>query len=272
MVGDCVNRPSVGDKSLSISMPRTTFPPRPSVLDPAAYDNICESGGVRSTGKVAYLSKLQGCGPDILCAKTTHLAEIAGRARKGLKPVKVLPDEGLGVLVEENNFIKFTAAAFGKSIADFKKQVDRMVSYYEKRSRGEEPTQTERLAVQSFMRARVPARADGSIWLFRHPERRRDPFEGLISEWLGHQLGLLISPAGETRLTVGFWAAHTDDARRPTYRDTSWEFLPLWDWRGKTRPLPRTPAGLGGLEELVAQPPELGRTNRPVTRIRLAPR
>lgn len=253
-------------------MSPTPLPPRPAVLDPVAYDNICNSRGVRSAAKAAYLARLQGCGTDVVCAKATHSSEIAGRARKGLNPTNWLPDEGLGVLVEENNFIKFTAAAFGKSIADFKKQVDRMVSYYEKRIRGEEPTQTERLAAQSFMRARIPARADGSIWLFRHPERKRDPFEGLISEWLGHRLGLNVSPVGEIRLTIGFWAAHTDDARRPTYRDASWAFLPLWDWRGKTRPLPRTPGGLGGLEELVAQPPELGRANRPVIRVRLAPR
>jgi hypothetical protein len=258
--------------SYNFAMPRVPFPSRPPLLDATAYGNISNSTGVPRAAKVAYLSELALCGTDLTCAKAAHATEIAGRARKGLKPKNCLPDEGFGVLVEETTFIKFTAPAFGKSIADFKKMVDSVVSYYEKRKRSESPIESERLAVLSLMRATVPARADGSIWLFRHPERQRDAFQDLDNEWLGHRLGLNVAPRGETRLTIGFWSAHTNDPRRPTYRDASWDFLSLWDWRGKTRPLPGTPAGMTGLEELVAEPPELSRINRPVARIRLAPR
>jgi hypothetical protein len=89
----------------------------------------------------------------------------------------------------------------------------------------------------------------------------------VLDKWLGHRLGLQISPAGEIRLTFGFAAAHVRDARYPTFLDTTWTYLPLWDWRGFTRPLPSTPKTLAGLSEVVAEPPEIGRVNRPVLRV-----
>jgi hypothetical protein len=176
------------------------------------------------------------------------------------------------VLVPENKFIEKTAAAFGRSISNFAKTVDSWVRFHEKRAQGLQPTEEERLATFAFMRAKVPARADGSVWLFRSPSRKRDAFDGIANEWLGHRLGLNLSRKPEVRLTFGFRAGHVSDPRRPTYRDVSWEHMSLWRWNGVTQPLPRTPAGLLGLEELVATSPEIGQIDRDVVRLKLQKR
>src|SRR5205823_521306 len=127
--------------------------------------------------------------------------------------------EGLGMFVEENTFIKFTAAAFAKSISAFRNQLEAMIRYHEKRSLGLLPTETERLATLGFMRTVVPARSDDTAWLFRNPLRKTDAFAGLADDWLGHRLGLNVAVGGETRITFGFAAAHVEDVRRPTFQD-----------------------------------------------------
>jgi hypothetical protein len=218
--------------------------------------------------KRRYLKAISACGNDTTCAKAAHADQIVGKARQG-REVDLLPDEGLGVLIEETAFIKHISALFGKSIANFRRQVDAMVAYYEKRKRGDTPTDSEKNAAMSFMKTSVPPRSDGSIWLFRHPERKRDAFDGLLNDWLGHRLGLDLSRAGETRLAFGFLSGHVDDVRHPTFFDTTWQYLPLWNWKGSTRPLPRTPAALSGLEEVVAKPPELKHVHTQVARVTL---
>jgi hypothetical protein len=251
---------------------RDPLPARPAGLDPHAYDSILKCRGVRSAKKREYLLALAACAGDDACSSATHEEQCKGKTRKGPNPKAMLPDEGLGLFVEENTFIKFTAAAFGMSIAAFRRQLEAMISYYEKRVAGLPTTESERLATLTFMRTTVRSRSDNTAWLFRNPSRSPDAFAGLADGWLGHRLGLNVAPTGEIRLTFGFAAAHVHGVKVPTFYDVPWNFLPLWDYGGKTRPLPRTPAGMGGLEEVVGDPPEIGRINRPVSRINLEPR
>jgi hypothetical protein len=251
---------------------RVPLPARPAGLDPNAYDSIARCRGVRSARKREYLLALDACGGDDACSSAAHLLQCRGKKRKGPKPKGLLPDEGLGLFVEENTFIKYTAAVFGKSIAAFRKQLNAMISYHEKRLAGLPTTESERIATIAFMRTTVHARSDDTAWVFRNPSRSPDAFAGLVDGWLGHRLGLNVAPSGEIRLTFGFPAAHVDELRLPTFYDVPWNFLPLWDSSGRTKPLPRTPTGMTGLEELVGNPPEIGRINRPVLRINLEPR
>jgi hypothetical protein len=83
---------------------------------------------------------------------------------------------------------------------------------------------------------------------------------------------LNLSRKRERRLTFGFRAGHVVDPRRPTFRDVEWDYRSLWHWTGETQPLPNTPAGMGGLEEVVAISPLLGQLDRDVVRITLHPR
>jgi hypothetical protein len=252
--------------------PRVPLPTRPAGLDPSAYDSIVKCRGVPSARKREYLLALDACGGNDACSSAAHELQSRGKKRRGPKPKDLLPDEGLGLFVEENTFIKYTAAAFGKSIATFRRQLNAMISYHEKRLAGLPTTESERIATISFMRTAVRARSDGTAWVFRNPSRSSDAFAGLADGWLGHRLGLNVAPSGEIRLTFGFAAAHVDELKRPTFYDVPWNFLPLWDFSGKTKPLPGTPTGMTGLEELVGNPPEIGRINRPVLRINLEPR
>ena len=247
------------------------FPDCPPTLAAVAYENVCNCPGVAVGPKRLYLQAIAACGSDAACSETAHAVQVEGNARQG-PAVDLLPDEGLGVLIEETAFIKHISPLFGKSIANFRKQVNAMVAYYDKRRRGDSPTDSERAAALSFMRTSVPPRSDGSIWLFRHPESKPDAFDGLLNEWLGHRLGLDLSPAGETRLAFGFLSGHVEDVRHPTFFDTTWRYLPLWNWEGLTRPLPGTPAGLSGLKEVVAKPPELKHIHTPVARVTLRKR
>ena len=252
--------------------PRVPLPTRPAGLDPSAYDSIVKCRGVPSARKREYLLALDACGGDDACSSAAHLLQCSGKTRKGPKPKGLLPDEGLGLFVEENTFIKYTAAAFSKSVAAFRKQLNAMISYHEKRLAGLPTTESERIATIAFMRTTVRTRSDATAWVFRNPSRSPDAFAGLADGWLGHRLGLNVAPSGEIRLTFGFPAAHVDELKLPTFYDVPWNFLPLWDCSGKTKPLPRTPTGMTGLEELVGNPPEIGRINRPVLRINLEPR
>ena len=127
-------------------------------------------------------------------------------------------------------------------------------------------TETERLAADSFLRAKIPARQDGEIWLFRNPNRHGDAFVGTLNRWLPHRLGLQLN-VGQRRLTFGFRAANVQDCREPRFLDTTWMSLSYWDWRGRTRPVPGTPGRMNGFEEVVAEPPELQHLNRPVIRL-----
>jgi hypothetical protein len=215
------------------------FPPMPVALTAAGYQNVCNSRAVPRGVKCAYLSALGRCRLNTRCAKLEH----------------------------ENR--RRTAAAFGISLARLSKWVDDWVHFHEKRSRGLPTTEAERLATFEFMGARVPARTDGSIWLFRNPARGQNAFDGLADEWLGHRLGLKLPRRRENRLGIGFLAGRTGDPRRPTYRDVSWQHISLWQWNGFTRPLPGTPTGYSGLEELVAVSPELGQHDGPVIRLKL---
>jgi hypothetical protein len=249
-----------------------SFPACPRTLGTRAYENACKSEGVPRNEKIAYLRALTVCGKDLACAKKTHEEHRRGKARTGPKANDLDPYEGLGALVPENKFIERTAAAFGRSIKDFSNDVRNWVQYHEKKARGDVPTETERLVVFKFMRAKVPARKDGSVWLFRNPSRDRDAFKGLADEWLGHRLGLNLSGKRERRLAFGFRAGHVEDPRCPTFRDVEWDYMSLWHWSGKTQPLPKTPAGMGGLEEVVAISPLLRELYGDVVRITLHPR
>jgi hypothetical protein len=248
-------------------MTKSHLPLRPLTLGTAAYENVCKSKGVSHKTKTAYLLALAACKKSSRCAKRVHQQQCAGNSRTGPKPKDLDPYEGLGVLVPENKFIEHTAAAFGRFIKDFAKDVDNWVRFHEKRALGVQATETERLATFKFMRAKVPARSFGSIWLFRNPSRTRDAFAGLADPWLGHRLGLNLAPTPEVRLTFGFRAGHVVDPRRPTFRDVAWVHRSLWHWSGITQPLPKTPAGMTGLEEVVAISPELSQLDRDVTRI-----
>jgi hypothetical protein len=245
------------------------LPSRPSTLTATAYENVCRCRGVTNRVKSDYLKAIAVCGTDTSCAESAHQNERKGKARTGPIVNDLMPDEGLGVLIEEMAFIKHISRLFGKSVARFRNQVNAMLAYYEKRESGRPFTDSEKLAALSFMNTPVPPRSDGTIWLFRNPNRRRDAFEGLLNEWLGHRLGLDISASGETRLAFGFLAGKVDEVRHPTYYDATWSYLRLWSYRGATRPLPHTPGGLTGLEEVVALPPEMGKTFRPVVRLKL---
>jgi hypothetical protein len=239
------------------------------VLTAAGYQNVCNSRGVPRGVKSAYLSALGRCRLNTHCAKLEHENRRRRYARRGPVPRDLDPLEGLGVLFPENKFIEKKAAAFGISLARLSKRVDDWVHFHEKRSRGLPTTEAERLATFEFMGARVPARTDGSIWLFQNPARGQNAFDGLADEWLGHRLGLKLPRRRENRLGIGFLAGRTGDPRRPTYRDVSWEHISLWQWNGFTRPLPGTPTGYSGLEELVAVSPELGQHDGPVIRLKL---
>ena len=253
-------------------MARLSLPSRPPCMSPSAYRNVCVSLGVSNRDKRHYLRAMAACANDVSCAKAVHQTEVRGKARTGPRVNDIFPDEGLGVLIEEVAFIKYLSPLFKMSVAKLRHQVNAMISYYEKREAGSPTNDSEMLAAKSFLRTSVPARSDGSIWLFRNPNRTRDPFDGLLNDWLGHRLGLNISATGENRLTFGFLAAHVDDVHRPTFLDTTWEYLEVWHYGGRTRPLPSIPAGLSGLEEVVALPPEIGRTCRSIVRMALLPR
>ena len=243
-----------------------TLPAKPAALSLTAYDNVCRSRWTPIDRKRVYLVAIAACGNDTAKAKAEHDLQRKGELRRGSRPSRLLPDEGLGVLMSESQFARKTADKFGMTATKFKKQLDAWLRYHAKRLRGEEPTESERKKADGFLRATIPARQDGEIWLFRHPDRKVDAFEGLLDKWLGHRLGLDIVP-GEVRLTFGFRAAHVQNCTQPRFLDATWGYLPLWDWRGKTRPLPGAPTGLNGLEEVVADPPELRHLNRAVERV-----
>ena len=245
------------------------YPKQPAALSPAAYENIRSCIGIPYADKRTHLLALTACGLDVAAAERIHETARPSRMFRGPAPKKLFAAEGLGVIVLETTFIKFTAGAFGKSIPAFQRQLDLYLSFFDKRDRGMDPSTSEDLAVRSFMNTLVPARADGSIWLFRNPRRTEDAFEGLEDRWLGHRLGLPIASGGEIRLTLGFSAAHAEGARKPTIFDVPWSMLDLWDWRGTTKPLPGTPVGLSGLDEVVCKPPQIGRANRPIRRLHL---
>jgi hypothetical protein len=245
------------------------FPPAPPTLSAAGYENVCNSPGVRRDVKCAYLIEVGTCGSNRRCAELVHEKRCRGYERRGPVPKNLDPFEGLGVLVPENKFTEKTAVAFGRSLSRFSKQVDDWIRFHEKRSRGIRPTEEERLATFAFMSAKVPARKDGSIWLFRNPARGPNAFEGLADEWLGHRLGLKLPRKRENRLALGFLAGRVHDPRQPTYRDVAWAHMSLWQWNGFSRPLPGTPTGFSGLEELVAVSPDLGQIDGLVMRLRL---
>jgi hypothetical protein len=256
-------------RTVTLPMAKAMLPARPPCLTASAYRNVCRCRGVTTAAKSHYLKAISACKKNLTCAKSAHDSQIAGRARIGPIVDDLIPDEGLGVLIEEVAFIKHIAPLFKKSVSRFRDQVNAMLAYYEKRESGAPFTDSEKLAAHSFMNTQVPPRSDGSIWLFRNPNRRRDAFDELLDEWLGHRLGLDVSPAGETRLAFCFLAGHVQDVHRPTFYDTTWTHLTLWSYSGVTRPLPGTPARSTGLEEVVAFPPEIGRTSRPIVRVQL---
>jgi hypothetical protein len=238
---------------------------KPSVLSDQAYENVCKCRHSPPALKQKYILRMAACGSDDAKAKDEHSRIRVGQLRAGPAPA-LEPDEGLGALIPETVFVRKTAAAFKMTAAAFKKKMDLWLRYEEKRLLGQKPTESERESATGFLRSRLPARQDGEVWLFRHPERKRDAFDGVTGEWLGHRLGLRLQP-GEVRLTFGFRANHVDNVAEPRFLDATWSYLPLWDWRGKTRPLPGTPPGLDGFDELVADPPELRSLDRPVIRV-----
>ena len=241
-------------------------PSRPPTLSVDAYANVCKCRHSTFDEKLSYLNAIAACGTDGIAAEAVHGVQRTGKLRQGPPPDDAMPDEGLGVLVLETRFIQKTAASFGMSVAVFEKTYRKWMNFHAKRGRGETPTEQERLAARAFLTSTVPARQDGEIWLFRHPSKASDPYDGLLGPWLAARLGLKIDDR-ETRLTFGFWERDVKDVKQPRFYDPSWKYLSYWHWTGKTRPLPRTPGSPEGLEELVAAPPQLGRLSRPVERV-----
>jgi hypothetical protein len=133
-------------------MAKSPFQKRPEALSARAYENVCNSKGHSVRVKTAYLRKIAACGRDELLAERMHETLLRAKSRSGPKAVDLLPDEGLGAFVELNNFIKYNSRAFGRSIANFQKQTEAMLSYHAKRQAGLTPTESERLATLSFMK------------------------------------------------------------------------------------------------------------------------
>jgi hypothetical protein len=244
--------------------------PCPRLFAPQVYDNIFYCRGVTPERKLIFLDAILNCG-DEQYAEDALAPQRYGNLRMGPKPPDLYADEGLGVFVDEAIFKKHVAAAFDLSVEKFEEKLNAFLSYHRKRARRENPTETERFEAMSFMTTKVPARSDGSVWLFRNPERDRNAFAGLTGldddEWLAHRLGLDLSRWGPAGLTFSFYRARVEDIHYPTFYDVPWSLLPLWDWRGKTRPLLGTPLGLDGLEEVIAKPPQIGRHEPPVIRL-----
>lgn len=243
---------------------KRTFPPQPPTLSDTAYENVCKCRYTSDREKISYLAALATCGIDATLAEKTHENLRRGKLRKGGKPALLFPTEGLGVLMSEVSFLGRTASAFRLSPLKFEKSYRKWIEYEMKRAQGEAPTQSEIDVAFMFRKARVPARQDGEIWLFRNPQRKTEAFDGVLDKWLGARLGLDLQP-GELRLTFGFAAAHVDNPTEPRFFDATWkDFLSKWHWGGKTLPLSGTPKSHGGLEEVVADPPLLRDLNRPV--------
>ncbi|MDH4981878.1 hypothetical protein [Hyphomicrobium sp. D-2] len=242
---------------------------KPAVLDAAAFENIQKCSQSSTTIKEDCLRRLAQCGDDKDKAKTAYNAFIAAHVRQGNPPADLLPDEGLGTLVAELPFVRKTAEALQLSPAVLQRKVDSWLSFEEKR-RGNQPfSEHERADAMAILTLKVPTRQDGGLWLFRNPRRKPNTFDGLLDDGqLPQRLGLILSP-GQTRLTFSFRAAHVSDVRRPKFADATWDYLPYWDWRGKTKPLAPLPAE-AGLEEVVAEPPAIGQVNQTVRRITIS--
>jgi hypothetical protein len=250
--------------SLSQEMPG--YPARPPTLAPEAYENVRRCRFTPYRQKTAYLRAVRLCGTSLSDARAEHERQRHGELRRGPRPAQLMPTEGLGVLMSRTVFARKTAARFSMSATQFKRHMDAWLNYERKRATHNVPTDTERLSADGFLRSRIPARQDGEVWLFRNPDRNDDAFSGLLDIWLGHRLGLRLR-SGESRLTFSFQANLVENVAEPRFLDTTWDYLPLWTWEGRTRPLTGAPAGLHGLEEVVADPPELRFLNRPVVEL-----
>lgn len=251
-------------------MPIPPFPPCPPALNAAAYENIKQCVGVSHSDKIKHLTALDACAADLHKAEKAHESLRAGRLLEGANLRDVFdPDEGLGVLVAETTFIKYNAPLFSVSSGEMQNILDNAIAHHSKKQLGIKSTDSERSAAYSIQSAKIPIRSNGIVWLFRNPGRSRDAFDGLIDQWLGHRLGLIIPPSGEDRLTFSFLSARIDTPRRPTFYDAEWRYLPFWHYGGATKPLPGTPAGLSHLEEVVSIPPVFRDADPPLRRIRL---
>src|SRR5581483_3257950 len=104
-----------------------TIPPKPACLSNQAYENIVRCRGTSLAQKGNYLTDLALCGSDLNCASSKHGVQIRGQNRRGKTVADLLPDEGLGVLIEENAFIKYLCSRFGKSPRKFRNQVNSMI-------------------------------------------------------------------------------------------------------------------------------------------------
>jgi hypothetical protein len=243
-----------------------SLPPRPPALTLEEYENVCKCRHTPLSEKRAYLAQIAGCGADRSRAAAVHAIFRRGKLRGGTAPSSLYADEGLGVLVVGGVFVDKTAKAFGMSPRKLRGKFSNWLSYERKRSAGRTPTERERLDAWAFRDANVPTRQDGEIWLFRNPQRKQDAFEGVLDDWLGARLGLILKP-GEPRLTFGFLARSVKNLAEPRFYDATWQYLSNWHWNGRTRPLKDTPPGHTGLEEVVGDPPKLRDLSRPVVAV-----
>jgi hypothetical protein len=219
------------------------------------YENVCNCQFSSVSEKIDYLNALAACGTETE-ALAAHETFRAGRLRTGPPPGDLEPTEGLGVLTPENTFRRRVAEAGRHPYDHLKGKYDLWMSYEEKREKGQRPVQAEIEAATIFRMSDAPVRSDGTIWLFRNPQRKEDAFEGVLSEWLAARLGLEVHH-GEVRLAFTFPRMRVTGIAMPRFTDASWAYLEKWQWGGRTRPLHGTPSGLGGLEEVVADPPKL---------------
>lgn len=235
-----------------------------NLLDAAAAENVANCA-TSKTVKEDYLAGLGNCA-DTNAAKIFHSDFRRGKVRKGAVVADLDPMEGLGFLAKEDSFKRAIRDAFKMDSLTFETTYRDWLSYNAKRNSGEKPSNQELRAARAFLDSKLPTRMDGEAWLFRNPQQRSDAFEGVLDDHLPKRLGLKLKP-GERRLTMSFLAKNVRTVRSPRFLDATWGYLNLWDWRGKTRPLPGLPVSMDGLCETVAVPPKLNDLNRPIEAI-----
>jgi hypothetical protein len=245
------------------------LPARPRFVSENAYSNICRCRFSTDAEKKDHLDALAEA-PTRLAAKDTHDRRRTGRLRKGPAPGGMSSGEGLGTLVNEQVFKEKLYIASGLSYSDFNRIYGSWLRYWAKIAEGKRPTATERLDAAPILRSVIAVKGDGHVWLFRGSRRSGNPFAGESNKWLGARLGLRIPPSGEFRLTIAFAAKDVRELTEPRFIDPTWNYLPLWDWSGRTRPIAGTPAKYGGYDELVAAAPPIGKIAYPVRRIKIA--
>ncbi len=234
--------------------------PRPVVLASEAYDNVCNCRFTPEAEKRDYLMELCSCGADVTLGKQVHTKRRIGNLRKGPKPADILPDEGLGVLMKRADIVRYLSPKFRLSSTQFADKLELWLSFSSKRARDLSPTDEEIYAAELFLTATIPTRSDGELWLFRNPSRSQDPFDGLHLPQLAWRLGLQTA-TGEERIGMSFSSNRVEEKSVPRYYDATWDYLPLWSWTGRTRPIAGRCGSSYGLPEILASPPTFREVN-----------